>query len=182
MTESLRFKIHRFKQIDSTNSALLRSAEEGAPVGSVFVADYQTRGRGKWGRNWISPRGKNLLFSLLLRPSLKASKAPFLTQVVCRSVAKVLQKEYGLTPAFKRPNDVLVKGRKICGVLIEARGRANGTLENLVIGVGVNVNALSEELVEGATSVREETGEKVSRGVLLKALLAQLKKDLSCYF
>ena len=182
MTPVLPFKIHRFKQIDSTNSALLRAAEEGAPAGSVFVADYQTKGRGKWGRNWVSPRGKNLLFSLLLRPSLKASEAPFLTQVVCRSVAKVLQKEYGLTPAFKRPNDVMIKGKKICGVLVEARGRMSGTLESLVIGVGVNVNALSEELVEGATSVREETGEKVSRKALLKALLAQLKRDLTCYF
>jgi BirA family biotin operon repressor/biotin-[acetyl-CoA-carboxylase] ligase len=142
------------------------------------VAEHQTQGRGKWGRQWSSPPGKNLLFSLLLYPRLKASHAPLLTQIACRSVAKVLERKFKLQPTFKRPNDVLIRGKKICGVLIEAQGRANGDLESLVIGIGLNVNASPEELVPGATSIREETGRKQARQALLGALLRQLARDL----
>lgn len=176
------FKIHRFKQIDSTNEEAFRRAREGASSGSVFIADYQTQGRGKWGRRWVSPKGKDLLFSLLFYPRLKALRAPGLTQVACRSVAKVLEKKFGLQPAFKRPNDLLVEGRKICGVLVEAKGRVNGDLESLVVGVGLNVNSKAQELVPGATSLREVTGRRQSRPLLFKALLNQLGKDLECCF
>ena len=170
--------IHRFKQIDSTNSAAFRYAKKGAPSGSVFVAEYQTRGRGKWGREWTSPKGKNLLFSLLLRPRVKAVHAPLITQIACRSVARVLRERLGLQPAFKRPNDILIGGRKICGVLVEAKGRTDGTLESLAVGIGLNVNSKSVELVAGATSLLEETGRRQSRSRLLKDVLAELRKDL----
>lgn len=175
---SLPPKIYRFKQIDSTNNAAFRWAERGAASGSVFVADFQTRGHGKWGREWVSPPGKNLLFSILLRPSMKAFQAPGVTQLACRSVAKVLKGEYKLQPTFKRPNDVMVRGKKICGVLVEAKGRSNGALDSLVIGIGLNVNSSAKDLVPGATSLYEETGKRRSRSVLLKSLLAQVEKDL----
>lgn len=181
MTQTLKFRIHRFKQTDSTNSLALRWGERGAPAGSVFVTDFQTRGRGKWGRKWVSPNGENLLFSILLRPRFKAARAPGLTQLACRSVAKVLTKRFCLPVAFKRPNDLLVRGKKICGILVEARGRATGELENLVIGIGLNVNSSSEELVAGATSLREETGKRQSLPSLLKAILRELGKDLDVY-
>ena len=172
------FQIHRFKQIDSTSSAAFRYARKGAPSGSVFVADYQTEGRGKLGRQWVSPQGKNLLFSILLRPEIKASRAPWLTQIICRSVAQVLRKKYGLVPTFKRPNDVMIRGKKICGVLIEAKGQSSGKLESLVIGVGLNVNSSSEELIEGATSLLEQTKKRQPRSGLLKDLLTQINNDL----
>lgn len=175
---SSRFKLFRFSEIDSTNETAFRYAQKGAPAGSVFVAEYQTSGRGKWGRKWVSPRGKNLLFSLLLRPSVKAVRAPLVTQIVCRSVAQTLQRRFKIHPILKRPNDILVGGRKICGVLVEAKGRANGCLESLVIGIGLNVNAKPEELVSGATSLLEETGRRQSRSELLKAILSVLRKDL----
>lgn len=178
MTENLQFKKYRFKQIDSTNSAAFRHAQRGAPSGSVFIADFQTKGRGKWGRKWISPSGKNLLFSILLRPHFKASKAPGLTQLACRSVAKVLEKNFKLTPHFKRPNDVLVRGKKICGVLVECKGRPSGDIESLVIGIGLNVNSRREELIAGATSLREETRRRQPRTALLEKILKQLRKDL----
>lgn len=176
-----RFKVYRFKQIDSTNSAAFRYARRGAPSGTVFVAEYQTKGRGKWGRRWVSPRGKNLLFSLLLHPTVKAAVAPLATQMACRSVAHVLRRELKLEPAFKRPNDVLVGGKKICGVLVESQGRADGRLESLVVGVGLNVNASPDELVPGATSLLQETGRKRSLAVLLRALVKELRKDLQCF-
>lgn len=175
-----KFQVHRFKQIDSTNNLAFRYARRGAPTGSVFVAEYQTKGRGRWGRHWVSPRGKNLLFSLLLHPQFNASKAPLLTQTACRSVAKVLEREFRLRLTFKRPNDLLVGGKKICGVLVEAKGRTNGNLEALVIGIGLNVNSKAEELVPGATSLLEETHCRQPRARLLKALLSQLRSDLPC--
>ena len=107
--------------------------------------------------------------------------AASMTQTACRSVAKVLQEKCGLHPTFKRPNDVLIKGRKICGVLVEAKGRVNGDLDSLVIGIGLNVNASPEELLPTATSVLEETGRKWSCPALLKALLSQIGKDLKCF-
>jgi len=171
-------KIYRFKQVDSTNSAAFRHGDEGEPSGSVFVSEYQTHGRGKWGRTWVSSPGKNLLFSLLLRPNLKASQAGGITQLACRSVAKVLELKLKLKPTFKRPNDIMIQGRKVCGVLVEAKGRSNGELEMLVVGVGLNVNAKTEELVPGATSLLEETGVKQSKSVLLIDLIKRLKRDL----
>lgn len=182
MTSALAFKIRRFKEIDSTNSAAFRFAEKGALAGSVFLADYQTQGRGKWGREWVSPRGKDLLFSILLYPTVKASQAPAITQLACRSVAKVLEEKYGLVPTFKRPNDILIRGRKICGVLVESKGRSSGQLESLVVGIGLNVNSSAKDLFPGATSVREETGKRQTRLPLLEALLTQLEKDLTCFY
>lgn len=171
-------KIFRFKKIDSTNNAAFRYADKEAPSGSVFVADYQTDGRGKWGRKWESHKGKNLLFSVLMRPKLKASEAPLLTQTVCRSVARVLKDKFDLPLTFKRPNDLLVRGKKICGVLIEAKGRASGKLDALAIGVGLNVNSVFKELVPGATSLLEETGKKQVKAVLLQEILDRLTLDL----
>lgn len=176
MAES--FKIYRFKRIDSTNSAAFRYADGGAPSGSVFVAEYQTKGRGKWGRHWASPSGKNLLFSILLRPRLKASHAVGVTQIACRSVAKVLERQFKLCPTFKRPNDVMIKGKKICGVLVESKGSPNGDLDSVVIGVGINVNSQASELVPEATSILEETGRKRARELLLKDVIRQMRKDL----
>jgi len=176
--ESFEFRIHRFKQVDSTNDVAFRFADEGAPAGSVFVAEYQTKGRGKWGRHWVSPRGRNLLFSLLLRPEVKAAKASLVTQIACRSVARVLTEKCRLHPSFKRPNDILVGGKKVCGVLVESKGRASGQIECLVVGIGLNVNSRAGELVPGATSLAEATGRGHSRQKLLKALLAALRKDL----
>lgn len=175
----INFQIHYHKQIDSTNALALREARNGIPEGSVFVADYQTHGRGKWGRTWESAPGDNLLFSLLLRPVLKASKAAAVTQISCRSVAKVLERDCGIKPAFKRPNDLLVKGKKICGVLVEAQSSAAGQVESLVIGVGLNVNSTPEAFADSATSIKYETGKKHSRKVLLAAILGQLQKDLN---
>jgi BirA family biotin operon repressor/biotin-[acetyl-CoA-carboxylase] ligase len=177
MTDGFHFIIHRFKQVDSTNSVAFRQSRD-APSGSVFVADYQTRGRGKWGRRWVSPRKKNLLFSLLLYPKVKASEAVGVTQIACRSVARVIGRRFRLKTTFKRPNDLLVKGKKLCGVLVEAKGRADGRLETLVIGVGLNVNASPRELAPGATSLWEETGRKQSRASLLNAILGEMKRDL----
>ena len=93
-------------------------------------------------------------------------------------MAKILEKKLKLKTTFKRPNDILVGKRKICGVLVEAKGYSNGELESVVIGVGLNVNSAPKELVPGATSILAEMGKKYSRKKLLTSLLDQLEKDL----
>src|SRR3989338_8343996 len=110
---SLKFKIRHYPEVDSTNTLAKEFASQQAKEGLVFTADYQTAGRGKPGNQWISPKGKNLLFSVLLRPPVTPARAPHLTQIACRSVSKVLQM-HGIESTFKRPNDVMVNGRKIC--------------------------------------------------------------------
>jgi len=174
----MQFNIQHFEEIPSTNTLALELASKQAEEGLVIVADYQTEGRGKPGRKWVSPRGKNLLFSLLLRPAVPPSRAPILTQITCRSVAKVLTEQYGISSTFKRPNDILVGGKKICGILVEARSSASGTLDCVVIGIGLNVNARPQELVPEATSLKELTGKEISRENLLHEILNQLQEDL----
>ena len=172
----LRFSVQSFPELSSTNTLVQKYASEGKPEGMVVVTDYQTAGRGKPGRKWISPRGKNLLFSLLLRPPIPAHEAPILTQIMCRSVARVLKDKYGIDSTFKRPNDIMVKGKKICGILIESSSSKN-QLQSAIIGIGLNVNTLAEELLPEAISIKEITGREYSRTALLKAILTQIRKD-----
>ncbi|MFA6600567.1 MAG: biotin--[acetyl-CoA-carboxylase] ligase [Candidatus Omnitrophota bacterium] len=173
----IHFDIRHYPEISSTNAIARDEAGRGAPEGLVITADYQTEGRGKPGRKWESPSGKNLLFSVLLRPALEAAKIPILTQIACRSVAAVLEHDYGLRPVFKRPNDVLIDGKKICGILTEASS-AGARVDYVVIGIGLNVNAGGETIFPGATSLKMETGRETDRAILLRQILEQLGKDL----
>lgn len=147
------FTIRYISEVSSTNTVALEAAKQGAREGLVITADHQTAGRGKPGRRWLSPAGKNLLCSILLRPPLSPAQAPMLTQVTCRAVAKVLKEKYDIVTEFKRPNDVMVKSQKICGILVEAFS-SSSKLEAVVIGIGLNVNAESTELPPEGISMR----------------------------
>jgi len=151
----IQFKIRHIPEVSSTNTVALEAARQGAPEGLVVTTNHQTAGRGKPGRPWISPAGKNLLCSILLRPPLSPAQAPILTQVACRAVAKVLKEKYDIGSEFKRPNDVMVGSRKICGTLVEALSTPS-KLEAVVIGIGLNVNS--------------EAGELPPEGISMKAL------------
>lgn len=176
----MKFRIQHYRQLSSTNTLALQYAARGAAEGLVIVADYQTSGRGQFERRWISPPAKNLLFSVLLRPPVSPHKAPWLTQIACRSIADVLRKRFKVNPTYKRPNDILVRGKKICGILVEASSSSRSKLENAVVGIGLNVNANPDQLVPGATSLKcERDGKSSSRNALLMAILEQLNKDLT---
>jgi len=177
MTTFPAFRIEHHHEVSSTNSLLLEHSRKGEAEGLVITADFQSEGRGKPGRTWVSPKGKNILFSILLRPSLKANELPIVTQFACRSVAEALKSECGLQPEFKRPNDLFIKGKKICGILTESACRASGETEAVIIGVGVNVNAEADELPGTATSLRLETGKEWDRETLLTAILEQFRSD-----
>lgn len=177
----LQFQIEHHKEVPSTNTLLLSYAREGRPEGLVVTADFQTEGRGKPGRVWISPEGKDLLFSVLLRPAIPVNQAPMLTQIACRSVASALRQQCSLEPEFKRPNDLLIGGKKICGILTEAMSDPAG-LHAVVIGIGLNVNSAHEELLPTATSLLIETGKSQDREALLTAILNQLREDIKSLY
>lgn len=176
------FRLCRFKSVGSTNTLARQLANDGAGEGLVLTAEYQSEGRGKPGRTWLSTKGQNLLFSLLLRPAISPAKAPHLTQIACRSVSAVLKREYEIASTFKRPNDVMVQGRKICGVLTESSSGSNGKLDHVVIGIGLNVNESPSELGPKAICLREVLGKKVKPLSMLNKILRQLRKDLQSFY
>ncbi len=172
------FSIQHFDEVESTNSLAQDYAAHGAREGLVIVAEYQTGGRGKPGRKWVSPSGKNLLFSIVLRPPITANKAPILTQIACRSVAAVLKKFFAIDSEFKFPNDILVEGKKICGILVESQTGAGNKIENMIVGIGLNINSRAKDLLPEATSIIELTGKEHQKEEVLEEILEQLKKDI----
>lgn len=173
----LDFKIEEYRELDSTNTLALSYAREGRSGDLVIRADYQTAGRGKPGRTWQAPAGQDLLFSILIRPDMPANQAPILTQEACRTVARIIEAETGIAPEFKRPNDLLINGKKICGILTESISTGS-RIEAVVIGVGLNVNAGPKDMIETATSLFAETGKKQNLTVLFKKLVTAFQEDL----
>jgi BirA family transcriptional regulator, biotin operon repressor / biotin---[acetyl-CoA-carboxylase] ligase len=145
-----------------------------APEGALVAADEQTAGRGRLGRHWLAPAGTSLLCSLQLRPVIASERLPELTGVAAHACAEAVAALTRLEPEVKFPNDVLVGGRKLAGVLAEARE------ERVVLGVGVNVNVtagqLPQEVDRPATSVLVETGRELERAGLLAELLERLER------
>ena len=139
----------------------------------MAVADEQTEGRGRLGRRWEAPAGTSLLFSLLLRPPVETARWPELSVVAGRAVAEAIADVTGLVATVKHPNDVLVGGRKVAGVLAEASGG------RVVLGVGVNVSQRTDELPADArvapTSLDLETGSSIDRSELLVQVLHRLE-------
>lgn len=178
----IKFHIEHFSELASTSSMVAEQTRHGAEEGLVVWADHQSEGRGKPGHKWQAPKGKDLLFSLLLRPPISPSKAPFLTQIACRSVATVLQSLYSIETVFKRPNDVMIGEKKICGVLVESSSRTQDRIDSAIIGIGLNVNADAEEIFSTGISMKMVNGRDYERQEVLDALLAQLGKDLAVLY
>ena len=158
---------------DSTNRVAMEMAENGAPHGTVVVADAQTAGRGRMGRRWVSPAGKNLYVSLLLRPSVPAADAPRLALVAGVALADTVE-AMGVTASLKWPNDLYCGGRKAAGILAEMASDPGG-VRHVVIGVGLNVNMeeadFPPELRDAATSLRIRAGRAFRRVDVLARLL-----------
>ncbi len=164
-----------FEEVVSTNDIARQLAEDGAPHGTLVIAESQTHGRGRHGRRWVSRAGENLTFSLVLRPELSPNRAAETTLVA--AVAAVAElRAAGFDAAVKWPNDLLVNGRKVGGFLCEMSAE-EGRLRFLVLGVGINVNAteFSPELESRATSLRLARGEPIPRALLLAAILGSLE-------
>jgi BirA family biotin operon repressor/biotin-[acetyl-CoA-carboxylase] ligase len=148
--------------------------DANAPEGAVAVADEQTAGRGRLGRRWLAPSGASLLCSIQLRPEISPERLPELTGVAARACTDAIAALTGLEPELKFPNDLLIGGRKVAGILAEAREA------RVVLGVGINVNVpeseLPTEVDRPATSLFAETGHAINRGELLVELLVCLER------
>ncbi len=167
-----------FKELDSTNNYAKKLAADGHPEGTVVIAESQSSGRGRRGRQWYSDPGQGIFISLILRPPLPVNELSRINMVIALAIVDTL-KELGIQSGIKWPNDVLIKGRKIAGILTEAITDMDG-IEFIVTGIGLNVNTLIEDFPEElrgiTTSVREEAGRIVSRVQLLQILLLQLEQ------
>lgn len=155
--------VHFAREIDSTNLWIKRLAKEGAPEGTLALAEFQSAGRGRLGRSWEVPEGTSVMMSILLRPKFEPQYAPTLTLVMGMAVAKAV-KSLGFDVSIKWPNDVVVSHKKICGILTEM-GVRDGKIDYAVIGVGINVNIkeFPEEMVDKATSLYLESGKEFDR-------------------
>lgn len=162
-------RIVRVDVVDSTQRLAFELAAGGAADGTVVVADHQTAGRGRRGRAWQAAPQTSLLMSLVIRPRLAAHETPRLSFVAAIAVAEAIEELTGFTPRLKWPNDVLLAGRKVAGILLESRAAAS----LVVIGVGVNVRqtGFPAALGDGAISVRAATGIDLDRDRLLAAVL-----------
>lgn len=171
--------LHCFATLDSTNTHAARLARDGAPEGAIIIADSQSGGKGRLGRSWISPPQVNLYLSAILRPPVSPAVAPQLNLLAAVAVADTIVQVCGLAPAIKWPNDVLVGGKKVCGILAEMQTEA-GALQAVVLGIGVNINAplsaFPQELREKASSLLLAGGRPVDRSVFTASLLTHLEK------
>lgn len=166
----------------STNADVKRMAEDGAENGLLIVADAQTLGKGRRGRQWVSEKGTNLYFSMLLKPDITPEKASMITLVAAYSVAKVIAKNTGLDAKIKWPNDIVVGRKKVCGILTEM-SMERDYIHHIVVGIGINVNeeAFPEEINDMATSLKKEGGQVVLRANLLCDILLQFEKDYGVF-
>ena len=155
--------VHFARETDSTNLWIKRLAKEGAPEGTLALAEFQSAGRGRLGRSWEVPEGTSVMMSILLRPKFEPQYAPTLTLVMGMAVAKAV-KSLGFDVSIKWPNDVVVSHKKICGILTEM-GVRDGKIDYAVIGVGINVNIreFPDEMADKATSLYLESGRKFDR-------------------
>lgn len=175
-TETFGIPLHYRDEVDSTQNAVRALAEEGAAEGVLVIADMQQSGRGRMGRSWIAPRGKGIWMSLLLRPLVPIHCAPQLTLLAAVALCRSLRRETGLDIGIKWPNDLLIEGKKISGILLESAAE-DERLKYIVAGIGISVNMSQndypQEMLEKATSLRIVSGKSFGRAQLLTAFLLE---------
>ena len=170
--------IHYFPTVDSTNSKAYELALNGAEEGEVVIAESQEKGRGRLGRNWFSPPFLNLYLSIILRPKIPPHQAPLITLMAAVATADAIRKFSGLAPSIKWPNDILLRNRKIAGLLNEIHSEMD-RIHFVILGIGINLNMdakmFLKEIRNGATSLKRETGEMISRKDFIQKLLQELE-------
>lgn len=173
--------VHFAKETDSTNEWVKRLSREGAPHGTLAVAEFQSAGKGRLGRRWQAPEGSSVMMSLLLKPEFEPQYASMLTVVMGLSVAQAVQM-LGAQVSIKWPNDVVMSRRKICGILTEM-GLNGNNIREVVIGVGINVNLkeIPQELQDKATSLYLETGKTYDRVQVLAEILESFEQNYETF-
>jgi len=171
-------RVYHFFKTDSTNRVAMELGHADEPEGAVVLAEEQTAGRGRAGRSWHSERGAGLYVTLLLRPKLSPVQAPLLTMLAGVSAHTAVLAQTGLAAELKWPNDLLLNGKKLGGILTEMHAEPNA-VRFVIVGIGINVSQekFPGEIAATATSLRKETGRLHSRLEFLVKLLSQFETD-----
>lgn len=176
--------LHYRESVASTNELAFRMAQEGAFHGEVVITDHQTQGKGRRGRTWVSPKGLNAYFSVILRPELPPQRAPELTLVAAVAVAETLREAGAADASIKWPNDLQIGGKKVAGILTELSAEPDH-VHFVIVGVGVNLNSKAVDFppeVSGlATSLMEARGRTVPRALFTAALFTRLEQWLDLH-
>jgi BirA family biotin operon repressor/biotin-[acetyl-CoA-carboxylase] ligase len=167
-------RIRYFRQIGSTMDAARELARKGARGGTIVIAEAQTRGRGRLNRQWLSPEG-GIYFTLILRPKISPAYAPRINLMASVAVAATIRHLFGLKAELKWPNDVLIEGKKVCGILAEMDAETD-VINFVNVGIGVNANTSVAQFEETATSLKDMLGRGISRKELLRALLTEIER------
>lgn len=175
-------ELYFFEEIDSTNTKAKQLAEKGATSGTLVVANKQTGGKGRRGRSWESPADTGIFMTLILKPDMNPSRASMLTLVMALATVKACNEITASSCYIKWPNDIVLNGKKICGILTEMSAEMD-YINHIVIGIGINANidTFPEELNETATSIKKEFGEKVNRATLINRILIYFEKEYEIF-
>ncbi|WP_226666842.1 biotin--[acetyl-CoA-carboxylase] ligase [Metabacillus litoralis] len=171
--------IHFEQTVTSTQKIAQTLVTEGALEGTIVVADQQTHGRGRMSRAWYSPSGTGIWMSMIIRPNIPIQSTPQLTLLTAVAVVQAIEEETSLIPEIKWPNDILINGKKVVGILTEIQAEAD-QVHSVIIGPGINVNQkledFPEELQKIATSIRIETGKKWERSLFIQTILLKFER------
>lgn len=175
-TEKIGQAVFSYKILDSTNNEIRKMAEQGAQDGTLVLAEEQDKGKGRRGRSWVTPAGSAVAMSLLLRPSIAPANASMITLVMGLAVTAACRELYHLDAQIKWPNDVVVNGKKICGILTEMSSEID-YINYVVIGTGINtyVQKFPEELLQTAVSIHELFGTRPNRAELIACCMKKFE-------
>ncbi len=166
--------ISYFDTLSSTMDIALQLALRGYREGTIILAESQSRGRGRFNREWFSPKYKGIYSSLILRPGIAPNSTPILTLLAAVSICEAIKEVVGIEARIKWPNDILIHNKKLGGILTELNARMNIT-HFVIIGIGLNVNNDKKSLVAGATSLKEQKKEEINRVELLQEILRRIE-------
>jgi BirA family biotin operon repressor/biotin-[acetyl-CoA-carboxylase] ligase len=166
-------RIHYFSEIGSTMDVARELARKGAKEGTLVIAEIQAHGRGRLSREWLSPKG-GIYFTMVLRPKISPIYAPRINLMIAIAVATAIRKLFGIKVELKWPNDVLIVGRKVCGILAEMDSEMD-VINFVNVGIGINANTSVPQFEKTATSLKAALGRKISRKEFLRVLLREIE-------
>jgi BirA family biotin operon repressor/biotin-[acetyl-CoA-carboxylase] ligase len=169
-------KIYYFDSVASTMGVAMQLGIKGAPEGTLVLTESQTKGKGRLGRNWFSPKHKGIYLSLILRPKTLPSQASMLTLLSAVSTCEAIKATVDMDARIKWPNDMLLGNKKLGGILTELNAEMD-KINFVIIGIGLNVNNDKKTLISGATSLKEHKKEQISRVSLLREILRKIEEN-----
>ena len=175
-TQFIGKKIYYFDSVSSTMDIAMQLGLKNSAEGTLVLTESQTKGRGRLGREWFSPRYKGIYLSLILKPKILLNQAPILTLMASVSICEAIKEIAALEAQIKWPNDILMHQKKLGGILTEINAEMDG-IRFIVIGIGLNVNNDKKALISGATSLKEQKKEGINRIELLQEILRRIEKN-----